>query len=191
MTERATLSELHEFANAVREAGGGNPIDALMPAVPEDTSKCLIARNLNFNCEVMGADDYGVEDEDAWVMATDDREVRNRIAKALHLRKLNRKTNHYYDDETTPPEYAVLLPKRIGKVAADFDRAGQILNTIRCTIEDFKGSDELDGELRWTVERLREEERALALELAPYVESSKREARKLATLVNPDGSIVL
>lgn len=53
MTETASLETVLEFCNDVRDAGGANPLDALLPAVPQDSKKCLIARNLNFSCSVM------------------------------------------------------------------------------------------------------------------------------------------
>jgi hypothetical protein len=50
--EFATEAELLEFANKIREAGGANPLDALMPSTPSDSKACLIAQALNFSCVV-------------------------------------------------------------------------------------------------------------------------------------------
>jgi hypothetical protein len=81
MSSRASFEELMEFANRIREAGGGNPLDALMPAIPQDSSQCLIARNLNFNCEVNGSD----VQPGHWCMWVDDRATRDKIAATLNL----------------------------------------------------------------------------------------------------------
>ncbi len=107
MAERASFEELLDFANKVRAAGGGNPLDALMPAVPEDPSQCLIAKNLNFNCVVdggparhqhitEGAESYDKSGE-AWYMQTDDRALRDRIADALDLPKISWREGNPYD----------------------------------------------------------------------------------------------
>lgn len=116
--KRASFEELLEFANKVREAGGGNPLDALMPAVPCDPKACLIAKNLNFNCKVEG---YG--DDGRWVMWIDNdldedgyslSPISTRIAEALDLELVD--VNRQYRRS------GVLLPPEIGQVAADFDK---------------------------------------------------------------------
>ena len=52
MTRRMPLDELLKVCNEVRTAGGGSLLDALLPAVPADEDQCIIAKNMNFNCEV-------------------------------------------------------------------------------------------------------------------------------------------
>lgn len=178
MTERATLEELKEFANAVREAGGGNPIDALMPAVPEDSSQCLIARNLNFNCVVEPAYRLGLGDK--WIMAVDSREVRNKIAEKLRLRRLNLISNSSWEEV---PRYAVVLPNPIAQVARDFDKVGEAVYALSWYLDN-------EPDLLEELEAYAPEMLALIRELAPFIEAAQQEARKLASIINPDGSIV-
>jgi hypothetical protein len=132
-TERATLEETLDFCNQVREAGGANPLDALMPAVPEDSHDCLIARNLNFSCEVgcyptkINGKGHIEARSAVWVMRVEDSEVRRRIAAKLDLAlvtvyeyELAQREGEEKDPYRTSDD-AILLPKKIGQVAADFD----------------------------------------------------------------------
>lgn len=48
----ATETELLDFANTIRKAGGANVIEALLPAWQNDSESCLIANALNFGCRV-------------------------------------------------------------------------------------------------------------------------------------------
>jgi hypothetical protein len=123
-TTRATLEQTLEFCNKVREAGGANPLDALMPGVPEDPDQCLIARNLNFSCRVMPlARQTHVFAPTEWMMVVEDEDVRQRIATSLDLEL----TVAYGDtgsslDVSRREEFeAIVLPPEIGQVASDFD----------------------------------------------------------------------
>lgn len=161
---RATLEELHEFANKVREAGGGNPIDALMPSVPTDSSSCLIAKNLNFNCTVNTADVYG---RSYWVMWVEDRVLRDNIAAALNKLKVNSKWEE---------GYGVVLPDHIGRCASDFDSVDDSLYCLR------KGD----------IEDLSAAQKQLIREMWPYIEESRKEAYGIAgDLVNDKGEIII
>lgn len=53
----ATPEEVLDFANSVREAGGGDIIPELFPSIKRDVNHCLIAKALNFDCEVVGVID--------------------------------------------------------------------------------------------------------------------------------------
>lgn len=137
----ASIDEVLDFCNKVREAGGGKPLNALLPGVPTDSQSCLIAKNLNFECEVGGldgepitdADAQKVEDsEDLWCMSLEDKEVRDRIAIALNLETIDARKRAEEDGQwivspdgewATQNVYAVLLPKAIGNVAHNFDAA--------------------------------------------------------------------
>lgn len=57
--ECLTEEELLEFANKIREAGGAELIEALLPSRPNDPSSCLIANALNFTSRVTGGEHYG------------------------------------------------------------------------------------------------------------------------------------
>jgi hypothetical protein len=193
MSERASLQELLDFANKVRAAGGGNPLDALMPATPLDTQKCLIAKNLNFNCEVKGAGDSkilagAIDEDDAvcewlksdkaddnnWSMFIDEKETRDKIADALNLLAFDSSEGKY--DCTTCEEYqkqwfCIVLPEDIGQVASDFD---DFFRKIRD--ESEKGNTEID---------FTDSEK----ELLPYIEASFLEAESIGTII--DGKLVL
>lgn len=205
MSERASLEEVLEFANKVREAGGGNPLDALMPAVPTNSSQCLIAKNLNFNCRVSGGDavyDGGVEvDPSLWEMTVEDKSVRDKIAASLGLQAV---------DKTCSGEtrYGVILPREIGRVAAEFDNTfDEYIGTVTSTAEsEFWGEygfypgeaalceeqrDFLREAQRRALTKLSPNERKNIADFLPYIECASEEARSLATLVTPEGQIVL
>jgi len=171
MSERASFDELLEFANKVRAAGGGNPLDALMPAVPEDISQCLIAKNLNFNCAVNGGSGGG------WVMHLEDEATARKIADELGLPY---RTDVYesYEDENgyeVQLRHGVELPEAIGNVATDFDMSLNIASEI-----SHYGPGSVDAD-----------EIQLLRDMAPYIEASEVEARELASIVHPDGSITI
>lgn len=162
---RATLAETLEFANQVREAGGGSPLDALMPSVPGDASRCLIARNLNFN-SMVDATGPGY----TWVMYFEDKATRDVVAEKLGLESYQTTED---DDECFYElyNYGVVLPEEIGQVANDFDEA----------------ADEINNDPR----DLCEEEQALVREFEPYIVESRKQAYDAALWVNPeDGSIL-
>lgn len=140
---RASLAEVLDFCNKVRASGGANPLDALMPAVPEDETQCLIARNLNFSCHVgIGTDPsspksyrrsdgtehtyYGAfyrqtepwESRPKWHMIVEDDEVRQRIAESLDLPVYDVMWNSCGEFDTVP---GIELPEPIGLVAEQFD----------------------------------------------------------------------
>ncbi len=128
MTKRASIDETLAFANKVREAGGATPLLGLMPAIPQDANSCLIAKNLNFDCEVAGVtrdilDAYdieicGYENNDLiWGMFIDDEDTAIRISESLGLPLVND-----IDDRGCSVQYIMILPAEIGKVAQDFDR---------------------------------------------------------------------
>lgn len=203
MPKRATLAELHIFANKVREAGGGNPIDALMPAVPQDSQQCLIAKNLNFNCEVKGTDGYAWPDDD-WVMELTDKDVRDRIAAALDLPTAERQASAW---EVGDQFYAVRLPNEIGAVAQAFDNSHDIVDGLVSSLDnDFCDefgtwpdecvmNDEqavwLAGQTAKLLKSYSEDERIDLAAMIPMVLGASAEARRIATIVNDDGSIVL
>lgn len=112
----ASENEVLEFANAVRKAGGGNVISALLPAHPGQTDSCLIARALNFSCKIIPDEDHKFADgSQRWLMVVETDELARKIAKKCHLRT---KRN---DD----CRLEIILPKRIGNVAATFDDAAE------------------------------------------------------------------
>jgi hypothetical protein len=174
------MKKLLKFANAVREAGGGNPLDALMPSVPQDPKRCLIAKNLNFNCEVVGhPDDNRVVVGNRWIMITT-RDIRDKIAAKLGLKPID-----YRDEDTSRMRYGVVLPRDIGQVASDFDRWS------RATI----GRWEQHGDGYTWVYMIRENASPEALKCLqdfwPYIKKSKKEGYKNATFVNKKGELVL
>jgi hypothetical protein len=167
----ATLDELKDFANKVRAAGGGNPIDALIPAVPEDQNTCLIAKNLNFNCRVL-------PEGNDWIMWLEGDEItRDKIAKALRLKAIN-------DNDFGTACYGVILPARIGRIAEAFDAWNEVIELGRY---DGKGNWEdvyyVDGGNRSALNRLKR--------FWPYIEASVKEAYANADFVNEKGELVL
>lgn len=184
MAERASFAELLAFANKVREAGGGNPLDALMPAVPEDASQCLIAKNLNFNCRVHSGpsrDDEILEGaydpREPWCMVTDDKDLRDRIAAALDLPILTW-SDELMHSAPRKTHYAVILPDNIGQIAAEFDAWSSVLWW--------------DDEKVWHLaEDADAEEKQRIKDFWPYIDASVKEAYANASFVNEKGEIVL
>lgn len=176
--ERATLEELKEFANKVREAGGGNPIDALMPAIPTDTSECLIAKNLNFNCTVgaVGGDDG------SWWMAVDTEEIRDKIAKSLNLEKAN---YMYYPEYGGGgyEVYAVRLSDEIGQIASDFDEWDHaIIERFDPKLQEYRHVIRQDTSER-CIQNLKD--------FWPYVDESIKESLDNADFVNDKGELII
>lgn len=114
--EVATIDEVKKFCNVAREAGGAKQIADLIPSFPSDGETCLIAKNLNFECDVYSYDGKQFEQgDDIWAMKVDDRSLAQKIAKALKL-KVDLKEGEY--------EYGkaeIILPKKITRVAQRFD----------------------------------------------------------------------
>lgn len=110
----ANRAALLEFANKVREAGGGTPLSALMPSVPQNHQQCLIARALNFSCAVGPEQGIDVERFPSgairWVMRVSSEEKTIEIAKSAGL-----------DLRFEGLNLVLLLPEEIGNAARAFD----------------------------------------------------------------------
>jgi hypothetical protein len=102
-----TPAEILEICNRVREAGGGELLEALMPGHTLSQDSCLIARNLNFSCRVINT-------MNGWVMAVPvcDQDLAERIAGALGSEQFAK----------TFFGYAIVLPEALGNAAAAFDQ---------------------------------------------------------------------
>ncbi len=107
IAERASVEEIIDFANIVRNAGGGEIISDLMPSYPQDPNSCLIANALNFDCRVDG---FNGED---WAMRVEEEELARKIASAINC--------EYHYDGSDSNEFAIVLPYNIGMVAKAFD----------------------------------------------------------------------
>lgn len=166
---RATLEETLEFANAVRKAGGGTPIDALIPSIPTNSEACLIARNLNFNSRVDACDEADLSGR--WFMAFEDATVRDDVAKALNLAC-------YGDDFSL---FGVLLPPEIGAVALAYDDTMDALYRYRRGMYDKAYAE--DGITPAS-------DYALIKEFWPYIQESSKAAYASAAFVAEDGSIL-
>lgn len=185
VVERASFEELLDFANKVRAAGGGNPLSALMPAVPENENQCLIAKNLNFNCAVCGlsgmkdAETGGEIDGSPWVMILDEDEALARnISEALGLRLVTKAIDGSLRPDKIVFEWGVVLPPEIGQVAADFDEWHEAIT--------WDGDDQ---PVLWdradpdAIQRLKD--------FWPYIEEGIKEDYANASFVTEDGKLVL
>jgi hypothetical protein len=144
MSKRATLQETLDFANKVREAGGADALDALMPSSPQEPGACLIANALNFSCEISGAADdrvIGAADswgKDRWAMHLEGAkaiEQAHKIADALSLKVKVVHDDLFYAQRNRAK---ILLPVEIGQVAQDFDNAADTLNQTAKTRSEKK-----------------------------------------------------
>lgn len=161
MKSAASLDKVLEFCAKVREAGGGTPLEALMPGIPRDSKNCLIARNLNFECfvhivdQAAGVDraamtaitevnaEHKKEGNEAWFMSVKDKDTRNRIAESLDLVKIDL---FCHEESTADPKinfYSVVLPVEIGNAAWNFDEVSLDLGAGRDITEEEKGYAEL------------------------------------------------
>lgn len=126
--EYATEQELLDFANKIREAGGADVLEALMPSKPGDAEACLIANALNFGCSVRPVRGHLPTYEDGsspWVMEIGgDEDKLRELGEALDLpivtitrSRFNYSTylDEYYDVDV------LALPKHIGNAAEAFD----------------------------------------------------------------------
>lgn len=106
----AGKDEVLAYANRIREAGGANALDALLPSDPNQSSSCLIARALNFSCQVYPEGSLYIDGSRHWVMELPDAETTRRVAKAMKARVVR-----------LDGRLVMRLPKRIGNAAAAFD----------------------------------------------------------------------
>lgn len=133
----ATEEELLEFANKVRAAGGANILDALLLSKRSQSSACLIARALNFDCEVnqwKPTDNRISVDwpsgNPKWVMmpqrgdGAHSEKLTRQLSKDLKLRLVRNMTRRH------PLEfvYGLLLPETIGNAARAFDAGNAFQN---------------------------------------------------------------
>lgn len=123
----ATERELLQFCQVVRKIGGGEIIQELLPGVPGNAEKCLIAKNLNFECKV--APRFNLDDGDSvnfnpaekrfraqdWVMHAP-ADVLAKIASELGLELVPQKVP--FGDVGI----ALVLPRYIGNSASAFDK---------------------------------------------------------------------
>lgn len=123
----ATEAELLEFANAVRQAGGANIIEALLPGEPQVAKACLIANALNFSCGVSPNGRTNEHGEAVWVMrmpANISFKRTQEIAKALGLQAeqyLPRDSMWRAGRRAPSRRSRIILPRLIGNTAAAFD----------------------------------------------------------------------
>lgn len=198
-TQRASLAELTKFANKVREAGGGNPLDALMPAVPGNSERCLIAKNLNFNCFVDSPYDDGW-----WYMSVEDENIAKQIGEALGLpvNEAPFEDRRYAESD----QWMIRLPDEIGRVAYDFDRAGEMVSAV--TMAHYRWENDLGDEdkalvfkndFRNYAEEIffdeydvdgNELDFDLVMEMWPYINESVKEAQTIGVF-DDEGRLIL
>lgn len=112
--EYATVGEVLEFVNAMRQAGGAETIDQLPTGVPRDPRRCLLARALNFECEVRGLSRYA-DGTSCWHMLLTDKtnaEI-EALAEAMGLETF---------EDYIGAAKSIILPREIGNVARAFDK---------------------------------------------------------------------
>jgi len=173
--KRASFQELLEFANRVREAGQGEFISALMPAIPQAAKSCLIAKNLNFGCEISPLDlhnpfinSFDPSDESnkyTWGMFVDDEKLAKSIGKAMNL-----------PVRTGRNKWIIALPEEIAQVARDFDNAMELLISPESLFEN----GELECALKYrmgdsriiAINSKEQEHRELVEEMWPYFDDA-------------------
>lgn len=138
----ATETELLNFANKVRKAGGADVLDALLPSKMSEPTQCLIARALNFHCYVTPwapVDDRNKDEWSSgagkWVMipqrgnAADCEQLARELASALKLR-LVRTISEDEDGQKGDTVYSLMLPEHIGNAASAFDAGAAFRNYV-------------------------------------------------------------
>lgn len=131
----ATKEELLDFVNQIREAGGADILDALLPGVPMQSYSCLIARGLNFKCSVGGdkssyrniphPDDP--QNSYMWYMSicgshSETKRIGDAICNKLNLNGVYREFSADVSEYIIVSEYMIELPLHIGNAAYAFDR---------------------------------------------------------------------
>lgn len=106
-----TEAELLAFANKVREAGGANILEALLPSSPNVASQCLIANALNFGCIVSVGYDQFKDGCAKWEMSVPYTVDIGAIAKKIGC-KVQLSTSWWSK---------IVLPRKVGNTAAAFD----------------------------------------------------------------------
>ncbi len=202
MPQRATLEELKDFANKVREAGGGNPLDALMPAVPQNATQCLIARNLNFNCTVTKPEMDG-----PWEMFVEDKKVAQKIGAAVWGFYAEDKVEYHRAQFDTPECWSIDLPAEIGQVAADFDMADNMIDALSQAKDEWSNFLTTEDHNRWDNDFLafawndfggdlqmdydaHDFDFDLIKEMWPYIEMSKEEVASIG-IFDDEGNLIL
>lgn len=129
----ATEEELLEFANKVREAGGADVIDALLPSTPEDAHSCLIANALNFKCHVDGWSHPTItpspkykDGSSKWAMYFPEN-----MSEADRRKIIDAVPGRAVKDTLTGHGICMLLPKHIGNAAEAFDHRIAFTDFIR------------------------------------------------------------
>jgi hypothetical protein len=138
--EYATEEELLEFANAVRKAGGADPLNALLPSFRKDRRDCLIATALNFGCSVDAEVLYGMENP-TWPSGACKWHMRLHGPFDLQREKVEQIAASTdaevfvvdYDNDDESKQYYLILPEHIGNAAYAFDqREGWTANYAIC-----------------------------------------------------------
>lgn len=120
----ATEQELLEFCNRVREAGGAEVLEALLPSRQGNANSCLIATSLNFGCSVGPNHDTKLDVEDykysnyaygEWHMRLPVGMEQERMEKIAEAAGGELHSEHYYYPY-------VVLPEHIGHAAGAFDK---------------------------------------------------------------------
>lgn len=132
--EVATPEELLAFANRVREAGGADVLEGLLPSRPGAAHICLLANALNFSSEIFPTNDPPPEGGRChWVMRLPYETTQaqaKKIAKAVGSKLHHNKRSHDFHWTSFEPLYWVELPAEIGNAADAFD-AGLAFTDLR------------------------------------------------------------
>lgn len=134
MVPVATHEELLEYANRVRELGGADTLDALLPSKPVDAKACLIAQAVNFESSVVPDDSFHESGSQRWYMVpwrgndAQSDELARELAEKLDaetgvVNVLNGKQiqGPYGPISDRSERVGVLLPEEIGNAAMAFD----------------------------------------------------------------------
>lgn len=108
--------EVLDFCNRVREAGGTDVLEALLPGDAGLGESCLIAKNLNFSCNIRpGRIPEGHDNIDNWVMIIKEEDIAKKISSAMDMEIIGHETSGFW------PGYRLSLPSEIAEVARNFD----------------------------------------------------------------------
>lgn len=113
--------EVLDFCNRVRQAGGANILNDLLPGIPLDSSACLIAHNLNFDCEIT-PQGGSHSDYNGWVMkirgseAEEIEQIANDISNEMDMAIVNEGISF-----SGSRFFHLKLPSELAEVAAKFD----------------------------------------------------------------------
>lgn len=112
-----------DLANLVRNVGGFDPLDDLVPGIPNDSENCVLANTFNCSC-LVGAPSGSSRYDDgsyAWHVGFEEEKYADALALELGEQVASEYSGNDYGESNNIPLFSVKLPQLVGEIAAKFD----------------------------------------------------------------------